>query len=115
MITVVAFLGAALISSRLASQLRKQVVALKAANSYNSVMQDLGQKLSTAVDLKQVQEIAENSLSKNLNAEIWFYFPELSTSKTTLDTMGDKEKISADWTFKNHHPSGGHPFFRCQY
>ena len=105
-ITVVAFLGAALISSRLASQLREQVVALKAANSYNSVMQDLGQKLSTAVDLKQVQEIAENSLSKNLNADIWFYFPELSTSKTTLDTIGEKEKISADWTFKNHHPSG---------
>ena len=46
-ITVVAFLAAALIASRLASRLREQVTALKAANSYNSIMQDLGQKLST--------------------------------------------------------------------
>ncbi|WP_151802950.1 sensor histidine kinase [Acinetobacter guillouiae] len=103
-ITVVAFLGAALISSRLASRLREQVTALKAANSYNSIMQDLGQKLSTAIDLKQVQEIAEHSLSKNLNAEIWFYFPESSTS--SLEAINSKEKISADWTFKNHQPSG---------
>ncbi len=103
-ITVVAFLGAALISSRLASRLREQVTALKTANSYNSIMQDLGQKLSTAIDLKQVQEIAENSLSKNLNAEIWFYFPESSTS--SLEVINNKEKISADWTFKNHQPSG---------
>jgi two-component system sensor histidine kinase KdpD len=103
-ITVVAFLGAALISSRLASRLREQVTALKAANSYNSIMQDLGQKLSIAIDLKQVQEIAENSLSKNLNAEIWFYFPESSMS--SLEVINNKEKISADWTFKNHQPSG---------
>jgi len=104
-VTVVAFLGAALISSRLASRLKEQVTALKAANSYNSIMQDLGQKLSTAVDLKQVQEIAENSLSKNLNAEIWFYFPDSSTDGST-DQINDKEKISANWTFKNHQPSG---------
>ncbi|MDR0235116.1 sensor histidine kinase KdpD [Acinetobacter sp.] len=105
-ITVVAFLGAALISSRLASRLKEQVVALKAANSYNSIMQDLGQKLSVAVDLSQVQEIAENSLSKNLNADIWFYFPGLSVETSSLLTISDKEKISADWTFKNHQPSG---------
>lgn len=106
MITVVAFLGAALISSRLASRLKEQVTALKAANSYNSIMQDLGQKLSTAVDLQHVQEIAESSLSKNLNAEVWIYFPESTQAKTALDNISDKEKISADWSFKNHQPSG---------
>lgn len=106
MITVVAFLGAALISSRLASRLKEQVTALKAANSYNSIMQDLGQKLSTAVDLQHVQEIAESSLSKNLNAEVWIYFPESAQAKIALDNISDKEKISADWSFKNHQPSG---------
>lgn len=105
-VTVVAFLGAALISSRLASRLKEQVTALKTANSYNSIMQDLGQKLSTAVDLTQVQEIAKNSLSKNLNAEVWIYFPETSQAKTALENISDKEKISADWTLKNHQPSG---------
>ena len=105
-VTVVAFLGAALISSRLASRLKEQVTALKAANSYNSIMQNLGQKLSTAVDLPQVQEIAEKGLSQNLNAEVWIYFPEKTQVKTTRENITDKEKISADWTFKNHQPSG---------
>ncbi len=105
-ITVVAFLGAALIASRLASRLKEQVTALRTANSYNSIMQDLGQKLSTAVDLKQVQDIAENSLSKNLNADVWLYFPETSISENSMQQVTEKEKISADWTFKNHQPSG---------
>ena len=106
MITVVAFLGAALIASRLASRLKEQVTALKAANSYNSIMQDLGQKLSIAVDLQHVQDIAQHSLSKNLNAGVWMYFPETDQAKTASDSISDKEKISANWTFKNHQPSG---------
>ncbi|AYO54363.1 sensor histidine kinase [Acinetobacter wuhouensis] len=105
-ITVVAFLGAALIASRLASRLREQVTALKAANSYNSIMQDLGQKLSVAVDLKQVQEIASSSLSKNLKAQVWLYCPEASDGKDVLKQLSDKERISAEWTFKNLQPSG---------
>ncbi|RZG76794.1 sensor histidine kinase [Acinetobacter sp. WCHAc060025] len=105
-ITVVAFLGAALIASRLASRLREQVTALKAANSYNSIMQDLGQKLSVAVDLKQVQEIASSSLSKNLKAQVWLYCPEASDGKDILKQLSDKERISAEWTFKNLQPSG---------
>ena len=105
-VTVVAFLGAALISSRLASRLKEQVTALKMANSYNSIMQDLGQKLSTALDLAQIQEIAEHSLSKNLNADVWLYFPDATATQTSSNIISDKEKISADWTFKNHQPSG---------
>ncbi|RZG81056.1 sensor histidine kinase KdpD [Acinetobacter sp. WCHAc060033] len=105
-ITVVAFLGAALIASRLASRLREQVTALKAANSYNSIMQDLGQKLSVAVDFKQVQEIASSSLSKNLKAQVWLYCPEASDGKDILKQLSDKERISAEWTFKNLQPSG---------
>ncbi|OTG91784.1 sensor histidine kinase [Acinetobacter sp. ANC 3813] len=105
-VTVVAFLGAALISSRLASRLKEQVNALKTANSYNSIMQDLGQKLSTALDLAQIQEIAELSLSKNLNADVWLYFPDTAATQMSSNIISEKEKISADWTFKNHQPSG---------
>jgi two-component system sensor histidine kinase KdpD len=105
-VTVVAFLGAALISSRLASRLKEQVTALKTANSYNSIMQDLGQKLSTALDLAQIKEIAEHSLSKNLNADVWLYFPDTAATQASSTIMSNKEKISADWTFKNHQPSG---------
>ena len=105
-VTVIAFLGAALISSRLASRLKEQVTALKTANSYNSIMQDLGQKLSTALDLAQIKKIAEHSLSKNLNADVWLYFPDTAATQASSTIMSNKEKISADWTFKNHQPSG---------
>ena len=105
-ITVVAFFAAALIASRLASRLREQVTALKAANSYNSVMQDLGQKLSVAVDLNQVQEIAIDSLRKNLKAEVLLYFPEPSNQAEALQQLNEKERISAQWSYKNFQPSG---------
>ncbi len=105
-ITVLAFLGAALIASKLASKLKEQVTALKASNSYNSIMQDLGQKLSTAVDLQQVQDIAMHCLNKNLNADVWIYSPETEQENQNLEKMSTKEQISANWTFKNHQASG---------
>lgn len=105
-ITVVAFFAAALIASRLASRLREQVTALKAANSYNSVMQDLGQKLSVAVDINQVQEIAIDSLRKNLKAAVLLYFPEFSNQAEALQQLNEKERISAQWSYKNFQPSG---------
>ncbi|MCL6244418.1 sensor histidine kinase KdpD [Acinetobacter sp. ANC 7200] len=105
-ITVLAFLGAALIASKLASKLKEQVTALKASNSYNSIMQELGQKLSTAVDLQQVQDIAMHCLNKNLNADVWIYSPETEQENQNLEKMSAKEQISANWTFKNHQASG---------
>ena len=107
-ITVVAFLVAALIASRLASRLRGQVTALKAANGYNSIMQDLGQKLSTAVNIEQVNHIAEQSLEKNLKADVLLYFPNqvLIYNEYNHTRLSDKEKISAEWTITNQQPSG---------
>ena len=107
-ITVVAFLAAALIASRLASRLREQVTALKAANSYNSIMQDLGQKLSTAVNSEQVNEIATQSLEKNLTADVLLYCPyqDLMGNDHADSALSDKEKISAEWSISNQQPSG---------
>jgi two-component system, OmpR family, sensor histidine kinase KdpD len=57
-------------------------------------MQDLGQKLSTALDLAQIKEIAEHSLSKNLNADVWLYFPDTAaTQASSTIIMSNKEKI----------------------
>jgi two-component system sensor histidine kinase KdpD len=105
-ITVVAFLAAALIAGRLASRLREQVVALRSANSYNSIMQDLGQKLSVAVDLQQVIEIGQNSLEKSLNVQVWFKLSDETALSSDENLLTEKEKISANWTLKNHQPSG---------
>lgn len=107
-ITVLAFLAAALIASRLASRLREQVTALKAANSYNSIMQDLGQKLSSAVNIEQVYAIAQHSLEKNLQAQVLLYFPHQSIILDTVQPieLSDKDKISAEWAISNQQPCG---------
>lgn len=105
-ITVLAFLAAALIASRLASQLREQVVALQAANRYNSIMQDLGQKLSVAVSFSDVLAIGRMSLEKNLNADVWLQLQNpVADAKNSLD-ISEKEQISAAWTLKNQQASG---------
>ena len=107
-ITVIAFLGSALIASRLASQLREQVTALKAANSYNSIMQDLSQKLSVAASLDQIIAITLKSLAQSLKVNVWLYLPdqEQVEHSTTNVILSDKQKRSADWTLKNQQPSG---------
>ena len=105
-VTVVAFLAAALIASRLASRLREQVVALKAANRYNSIMQDLGQKLSVAVSLNDVLDIGRNSLEKNLDAEVWIKLKDQTQQPENSLTITEKEKISADWSIKHQQASG---------
>ena len=71
-------------------------------------MQDLGQKLSAAVDLTQIQEIAVKSLEQNLKAETWLYLPE-DPAQPMADgsvALSGKERISADWSYKNRQPSG---------
>nr|WP_174506113.1 sensor histidine kinase KdpD [Acinetobacter sp. Marseille-Q1620] len=106
-ITIVAFLAAALIASRLASRLREQVTALKAANSYNSYLQDLSQKLSMAANLDQVLEIALQNLEK-LKVKVWIYVPDQTQAVYISEqvVLTDKERISADWTYKHSQPSG---------
>jgi two-component system sensor histidine kinase KdpD len=105
-VTVIAFLAAALIASRLASRLREQVVALKTANSHNSIMQDLGQKLSMAVNLEQVIQHGQQSLEQHLHAQIWISLSDSTEAGSDLSLLTEKEKISAEWTRKNHQPSG---------
>lgn len=105
-ITVLAFLAAALIASRLASRLREQVVALQAANRYNSIMQDLGHKLSVAVSSSDVLAIGRMSLEKNLNADVWLQLENEAADPKNSVSISEKEQISAAWTFKNQQASG---------
>lgn len=104
--TVVAFLAAALIASRLASQLREQVVALQTANRHNSIMQDLGQKLSVAVSLSDVLQIGRVSLEKNLEAQVWVQLEADTQEIINPVEISEKDHISAAWTLKNQQASG---------
>ena len=88
-VTVVAF-AAALIAGRLASQLRQQVLSLKAANAYTTVMQDLARKLSSAVNLEEVMQTGRMTLETQLQTKVWISIRDKVISSDI--ELNDKEK-----------------------
>src|SRR5690606_11800056 len=60
--TVFLFLLAALVAGRLASRLRMQVLALRAANAHATALQTLGRQLTSAADLGQVLSAGRDAL-----------------------------------------------------
>ena len=88
-VTVVAFCSA-LIAGRLASQLRQQVLSLKAANAYTTVMQDLARKLSSAVNLEEVMQTGRMTLETQLQTKVWISIRDKVISSDI--ELNDKEK-----------------------
>lgn len=109
-VTVMLFLFAALIASRLASRLRAQVLALRSANAYSASMQELSSKLSVAADSGQVLQTAQVVLQQALGAQVWFYLPasmnESVGGQPVPADLKDKDKVAADWTLKHAQACG---------
>lgn len=104
--TVLLFLAAALIAGRLASTLRMQVVALRAANTHATAMQKLGQQLSKAADLGQVIAAGSSVLQSTLQAEVWIRINGESGPIAAAGKLHEKDKVAADWTQEHGQPSG---------
>ncbi len=104
--TVVLFLAAALIAGRLASRLRMQVVALRAANTHATAMQNLGRRLAKAADLGQVIAAGASVLQSTLHAEAWIRINEESGPVTSAGHLGEKDLAAADWTQRHGQASG---------
>lgn len=104
--TVLLFLAAALIAGRLASQLRRQVVALRAANTHATAMQNLGRQLATAADLGQVIASGSSVLQSTLRAQAWIRIKGESGPAAAADHLTDKDLIAADWTQQHGQASG---------
>lgn len=104
--TVLLFLAAALIAGRLASTLRMQVVALRAANTHATAMQKLGQQLSKAADLGQVIAAGSSVLQSTLQAEVWIRINGESGPLAAVGKLNEKDKVAADWTQEHGQPSG---------
>ncbi len=104
--TVLLFLGAALIVGRLASRLRMQVLALRAANAHANAMQSLGRQLSTAADLGQVARAGRNALKTALGVEAWMRIDGLEPGEEASGPAGDKDKAAADWARRNDQQAG---------
>jgi two-component system sensor histidine kinase KdpD len=104
--TILLFLAAALIAGRLASKLRMQVVALRAANAHAMAMQNLGRQLAKAADLGQVIAAGSQVLQATLQAEAWVRINGEAGPATASNNLGDKDTIAADWTQQHGHAAG---------
>lgn len=104
--TVAMFLAAALIAGQLASQLRLQVVALRAANTHATAMQNLGRQLSKAADLGQVIAAGAAVLQSTLQAQAWIRINGESGPTAHAALLGDKDLAAADWTQRHGQASG---------
>ena len=104
--TVLLFLAAALIAGRLASRLRMQVTALRAANTHATAMQNLARQLSKAADLGQVIAASASVLRSTLNAEVWMRIGDASGPEAVRRSLSEKDDSAAAWTQRQGQPSG---------
>ncbi|UTA53257.1 sensor histidine kinase KdpD [Lysobacter soli] len=102
-ITVVLFLVAALVAGRLASKLRMQVLALRAANAHATALQTLGRQLSTAGDVGEVLHAGRDALRRALDADVMLQAGGQSLHTEALD---EKDRAAADWAMRHRQPSG---------
>lgn len=102
-ITVVLFLIAALVAGRLASKLRMQVLALRAANAQATELQTLGRQLASAADLGQVLQAGRDALRRALDAEAML---QVGSHVVHGEGLGEKDRAAADWALRHRQASG---------
>ena len=100
--TVFLFLVAALVAGRLASRLRMQVLALRAANGHALAMQSLGRALATAADLRQVVDAARRVLrdATGLDGLV------LADGADDDTRLGERDRAAADWALRHAQQAG---------
>ncbi len=109
LITVLLFLGTALLAGRLASKLRMQVLALRAANAHATALQGLGRSLASAADPGQVAHAGQRALKQALDADTVVH---LGTEPIHDNAMGgavrlaEKDIAAANWCRQHGKPAG---------
>lgn len=102
-VTVVLFLIAALVAGRLASRLRQQVLALRAANAHATGLQALGRDLAGAADLGQVRSAGRQALARGTGAASWLRLDDGVDASATPDAP---EPAAVDWVLRHGEPAG---------
>jgi two-component system sensor histidine kinase KdpD len=104
-VTVFLFLVAALVAGRLASRLRMQVLALRAANRHTTALQTLGRNLSTAADFGQVLHAGRLSLERALDGQAWLRLGE-DIEAAPSAALAETDLAAATWTQRHGSASG---------
>ena len=107
-VTVFLFLAAALVAGRLASRLRAQVLALRAANTHATALQALGRQLATAADLGQVVEAGQRALHQATGADALVLPGHIPLPQGDAQVFSEKDRAAADWSLRNGQPAGHH-------
>lgn len=104
-ITVFLFLAAALVAGRLASRLRMQVIALRAANRHAHARQLLGLQLTRAASNDAVASAGRQALEQALEVPAWLRIgSEVARSGSAVP--GDTDLAAADWSQRQGQASG---------
>ena len=104
--TVLLFLVAALVAGRLASRLRAQVLALRAANAHATALQALGRRLAVAADLAQVIAAGRRALRQATDAEALVQAEGSVLDPEGPGALSDKDRAAADWALRHRQPAG---------
>ncbi len=104
--TVMLFLVAALVAGRLASKLRMQVLALRAANAQATALQTLGRQLATAADQGQVLQAGREALRRALDVDVTVRLGDRTWHSEGLAPLGEKDRAAADWALRHRQPAG---------
>ena len=104
-ITVFLFLAAALVAGRLASRLRMQVIALRAANRHARARQQLGRQLASAAGNGEVAQAGRHALEQAMDVPAWLRIGA-DTAAGGRSQPGDTDLAAADWALRHGQPSG---------
>ncbi|WP_103076043.1 sensor histidine kinase [Solilutibacter silvestris] len=104
--TVFLFLVAALVAGRLASRLRMQVLALRAANAHATALQALGRQLAVAADLGQVVSAGRQALKQATGVDALVQAGNTPIAPECPYSLSDRDRAAADWTMKHQQSAG---------
>ena len=113
LLTVGFFLLVGLIGGQVAARLRRQMLALRAANEQARVLLDLGRRLAGLPDLVEVQRETVRVLSEHLRLAVVLLVPGeegqplvLAAHTEPAPNLREKIRAAADWAYKHRRPCG---------
>ncbi len=110
--TVLLFLVAALVAGRLASRLRMQVIALRAANAHATALQSLSRQLAGAADAGEVVAAGRRALKQATGADALLQAGDAPLQRGASHDgrdaahLEDRDLAAADWARKHRQPAG---------
>ncbi|MEO7050462.1 MAG: sensor histidine kinase KdpD [Rhodanobacter sp.] len=111
-LAVVLFLVAALVCSRLATQLRRQLESLRAAQIRGRALLLLGQQLTTSADADGVRRVGAHALAKAVGAEVAMLVRDAGQLLQPVATapravsLTAQDLAAADWCERHAEPAG---------